>query len=101
MHGLSAKGQGIFSPSGIVTRPDDPAPHSEVVINNLGDNKLHYYLEREIEYAADGCNGDMRMSTVTFQLENTISDASALPEYVRALKDALAESRFKYPAAPC
>ena len=25
--------------------PDDPAPYAEVVINNLGGNKLDYYLQ--------------------------------------------------------
>ena len=36
--------------------PDDPAPYAGVVINNLGGNKLDYYLKRKIEYAADGCD---------------------------------------------
>ena len=27
--------------------PDDPAPYAEVVINNLGGNKLDYYLKSE------------------------------------------------------
>lgn len=61
--------------------PEDDAPYAEVVINNLGGNKLDYYLEREIEYAADGCAGDTRMSTVTVRLKNTLSDQS-LPDYV-------------------
>lgn len=61
--------------------PDDPAPYAEVVINNLGGNKLDYYLTREIEYVADGCDGNTRMSTVTIRLKNTLRDP-ALPEYV-------------------
>lgn len=61
---------------------DDPAPHAEVVINNLGGNKIDYYLTREIEYVADGCGGDTRMSTVTVRLTNTVKDADSLPEYV-------------------
>ena len=61
--------------------PDDPAPYAEVVINNLGGNKLDYYLRREIEYAADGCDGETRKSTVTIRLENTAPDKS-LPDYV-------------------
>ena len=40
--------------------PDDPAPYAGVVINNLGGNKLDYYLKRKIEYAADGCAGETR-----------------------------------------
>lgn len=62
--------------------PDDPAPYAEVVINNFGGNKMDYYLKREIEYAADGCTGDMRNSTVTVRLANTLTDAKGLPVYV-------------------
>lgn len=61
--------------------PDDPAPYAEVVINNLGGNKLDYYLERGIEYVADGCEGETRMSTVTVRLSNTVQDVPA-PDYV-------------------
>lgn len=61
--------------------PDDPAPYAEVVINNLGGNKLDYYLTREIEYAADGCDGETRMSTVTIRLTNT-APGGPLPDYV-------------------
>ena len=61
--------------------PDDPAPYAEVVINNLGGNKMDYYLKREIEYAADGCDGETRMSTVTIRLTNTVPD-KPLPDYV-------------------
>ncbi|WP_328363720.1 DUF4012 domain-containing protein [Mycobacterium sp. NBC_00419] len=61
---------------------EDPAPYAEVVINNLGGNKMDYYLERQIEYVADGCDGDTRMSTVTVRLTNTLSDPAPLPDYV-------------------
>jgi len=54
--------------------PEDPAPYAQVVINNLGGNKMDYYLKREIDYAADGCDGDTRNSTVTVRLTNTASD---------------------------
>lgn len=62
--------------------PDDPAPYAEVVINNLGGNKMDYYLDRQIEYVADGCDGDKRNSTVTVRLTNTVSDTAPLPDYV-------------------
>ncbi|GAY16517.1 DUF4012 domain-containing protein [Mycobacterium sp. shizuoka-1] len=62
--------------------PNDPAPYAEIVINNLGGNKMDYYLDRNIEYVADGCDGDRRMSTVTVRLTNTLSDPSPLPDYV-------------------
>jgi hypothetical protein len=61
--------------------PNDPAPYAEVIINNLGGNKMDYYLKRKIEYAADGCTGDMRNSTITVRLTNTAS-RDKLPDYV-------------------
>jgi hypothetical protein len=61
--------------------PDDPAPYAGVVINNLGGNKMDYYLERKIEYVADGCDGDTRLSTVTVHLTNTLADANPLSDY--------------------
>ena len=57
--------------------PDDVAPYAQVVVNNFGGNKMDYYLKREIEYAADGCNGDIRKSTVTVRLTNTRTDSTA------------------------
>jgi hypothetical protein len=61
--------------------PEDSAPYAQVVVNNLAGNKMDYYLKREIEYAADGCDGDVRNSTVTVRLTNTSSGAG-IPEYV-------------------
>lgn len=52
--------------------PDDPGPYAGVVVNNLGGNKLDYYLEREIEYTAGSCEGETRDSTVTVRLTNTL-----------------------------
>ena len=63
------------------TIPEDSAPYAEVVVNNLAGNKMDYYLRREIEYAADGCEGDTRNSTITVRLTNTASD-DALPESI-------------------
>lgn len=62
--------------------PEDPAPYAGVVINNLGGNKLDYYLKTEIEYAADDCRADTRESTVTVKLTNTVSPDAPLPDYV-------------------
>ncbi|MEH3138889.1 MAG: DUF4012 domain-containing protein [Mycobacterium kyogaense] len=64
--------------------PDDTAPFAGVVINNLGGNKLDYYLRTQIEYAADKCNEGTRPSTVTVKLTNTVPN-SPLPDYVAAL----------------
>jgi hypothetical protein len=62
--------------------PEDTGPFAQVVINNFGGNKMDYYLERDIEYAADGCDGEMRNSTVTVRLTNAATDVSRLPDYV-------------------
>lgn len=61
--------------------PDDSAPYAGVVINNLAGNKMDYYLDREIEYVADGCDSQTRMSTVTVRLKNTAQNVD-LPDYV-------------------
>ena len=63
--------------------PDDPAPYADVVINNLGGNKLDYYLTREIEYSAGDCDGPTRKSVVTVRLTNN-APADGLPDYVAA-----------------
>jgi hypothetical protein len=60
--------------------PDDAAPYAAVVINNLGGNKLDYYLKRGIEYAADNCDGKTRNSTVTIQLKSTVP--AGLPDFL-------------------
>ncbi|RVW09549.1 DUF4012 domain-containing protein [Prescottella agglutinans] len=54
------------------TVPDDAAPYAGVVVNNLGGNKLDYYLERDIDYTADSCAGDTRKSRVTVRLTNNL-----------------------------
>lgn len=61
--------------------PNDAAPYAEIVINNLGGNKMDYYLEREIEYVADACDGGTRNSTVTVRLKNA-APPGQLPDYV-------------------
>ena len=78
--------------------PDDTAPIAEVVINNFGGNKMDYYLKREIEYAADGCDCKMRNSTVTVRLTNTASgDMKSLPEYVAGSGGLPPDLPFKVP----
>jgi hypothetical protein len=77
--------------------PDDPAPYAEVVLNNLGGNKMDYYLSRQIEYAADGCEGDRRTSTVTIRLENSAPDKS-LPDYVASSAGLLPEIPITVPS---
>ncbi|MFM8855788.1 MAG: hypothetical protein ACKOI2_01010, partial [Actinomycetota bacterium] len=61
--------------------PEDTGPYANVILNNLGGNNMDYYLERKIEYAADGCDGETRNSTITVHLSNT-ADERNLPEYV-------------------
>lgn len=62
--------------------PDDPAPYAEFIVNNLAGNKMDYYLDRRIEYVADGCDHNTRVTTATIRLTNTLSDPSRLPDYV-------------------
>ncbi len=63
------------------TVPDDPAPYAGVVINNIGGNKLDYYLTRQITYEAGTCESNTRKSIVTVRLTNNIPD-QPLPDYV-------------------
>nr|ABP47240.1 conserved hypothetical protein [Mycolicibacterium gilvum PYR-GCK] len=77
--------------------PDDPAPYAGVVINNLGGNKLDYYLKTHIEYAADKCHGDTRASTVTVKLTNAVP-SEPLPEYVAGAAGLSPELGIEVPA---
>jgi hypothetical protein len=77
------------------TIPIDSAPYAEVVINNLAGNKMDYYLKREIDYSADGCDGDTRNSTVTVRLTNT-SD-KPLPKYLGDLNGLAPEFQLDVP----
>ncbi|MDG4664226.1 DUF4012 domain-containing protein [Mycobacterium sp. 236(2023)] len=61
--------------------PDGEGPFAAVVLNNLGGNKLDYYLKTQIEYAADECHGPTRASTVTVKLTNAVPNGP-LPDYV-------------------
>ena len=76
--------------------PEDSAPYAEVVVNNLAGNKMDYYLRREIEYAADGCDGDVRNSTITVRLTNTASD-KPLPDFVAGSGGLAPELQIKVP----
>lgn len=76
--------------------PDDEAPYAQVVINNLAGNKMDYYLERDIEYAADGCDGDTRNSTITVRLTNTATDRP-LPDNVAGAPGLAKEIPLKAP----
>lgn len=77
--------------------PEDAAPYAEVVINNLGGNKLDYYLRREIEYVADGCDGDTRMSTVTVRLKNDLPNDPNIPDYILGTAGLLPEIPLNLP----
>ena len=76
--------------------PEDSAPYAEVVVNNLAGNKMDYYLRREIEYAADGCDGDTRNTTITVRLTNTASD-TPLPDFVAGSGGLAPELPIKVP----
>lgn len=79
--------QGIIetTPLGHIV-PDDAAPYAGVVVNNLGGNKLDYYLQREIEYSAGSCAADVRESTVTVRLTNLLPGGNH-PAYVAGMFD--------------
>lgn len=68
------------------TVPDDPGPYAHVVINNLGGNKLDYYLEREIEYTAGSCEDGVRQSQVTVRLTNSLPEGD-YTNYVAGMFD--------------
>ena len=76
--------------------PGDEAPYAAVVINNLGGNKLDYYLRTEIEYAADACDGETRSSTVNVKLTNTVPN-EPLPDYVAAAEGLAPELLIEVP----
>ncbi len=76
--------------------PDDAAPFAAVVINNLGGNKLDFYLKPRIEYAADACKGDTRASTVTVNLTNAVPD-KPLPDYVAGVAGLSPEVPIRLP----
>jgi hypothetical protein len=77
--------------------PNDEAPYAQVIVNNLSGNKMDYYLKREIEYAADGCDGDMRNSTITIRLTNTATDRP-LPDYVAGVRGLAEEIQLRAPS---
>ncbi|UYP18450.1 DUF4012 domain-containing protein [Rhodococcus sp. Z13] len=66
--------------------PDDPAPYAGVVINNVGGNKLDYFLKREIEYIAESCEGDTRSTKVIVRLTNDLPPGD-YTEYVVGMFD--------------
>lgn len=76
---------------------DGPAPYAGIVVNNLAGNKVDYYLRRQIEYSADGCDGDTRKSTVTIRLTNT-TPAGPLPEYVTGSEGLLRQLPINVPS---
>ena len=63
------------------TLPSDEEPYAAVVVNNLGGNKLDYYLDAQVEYAADDCRGETRATTVNVTLDNN-APSESLPDYV-------------------
>lgn len=60
--------------------PDDSSPYAAVIINKFGGNKLDYCLKRGIEYAANGCSGKTRDSTVTMKLNSAVPPG--LPDFL-------------------
>lgn len=75
------------------TVPDDSAPYAGLVVNNLGGNKLDYYLERKITYSAGGCDDSTRRSLVSIQLKNKLPDGD-FTKYVAGTFDNSAGAPF-------
>lgn len=75
--------------------PGDAAPYAAIVVNNLGGNKLDYYLNRRIAYTADACTGDARNSTVTINLASSVPPG--LPDYVAASPGLAANAPINVP----
>ncbi|MGW5321830.1 DUF4012 domain-containing protein [Rhodococcus pyridinivorans] len=75
------------------TVPDDPAPYAGLVVNNLGGNKLDYYLERKITYTAETCEDTTRHSSVSIQLKNNLPSED-FTKYVAGTFDNSAGSPF-------
>ena len=61
-------------------------PYASVVVNNGGGNKLDYYLERTLTYAAGDCSAPARQSLVTIDLRNG-APLEPLPDYVAGRRD--------------
>lgn len=69
------------------TLSDTDGRFSAVVINNGGGNKLDYYLERGVTYAAAPCSSSTpHQATVTIRLTNT-APKSGLSDYVAGRAD--------------
>jgi hypothetical protein len=60
--------------------PEGPAPVAYPVVVNAAGNKLDYFLERSVAYAAGPCVDGERASSIAVQLRNT-APASGLPPY--------------------
>lgn len=61
--------------------PAGDRPVAYAVVNNASGGKLDHFLDRRVTYAAPGCDGERRLSTVTVQLRNDVPD-TALPPYL-------------------
>ena len=57
--------------------PTASGPYAQLVLNNGGGNKLDYFLQRQLTYTSGKCEGDMRSSTITATLTNTVTEAAA------------------------
>jgi hypothetical protein len=64
--------------------PKGNAPLAYPVVYSATGGKLDYFLDRSIRYAAAGCTGSRRRSTVAVTLRNSVPD-TALPAYLTIL----------------
>ena len=75
------------------TLPELPGPYAYVVVNNAAGNKMDYYLQRSVDYAAGSCASGRRTSRITVTFGNAAPSPDRLPEYVSARLDVAAATR--------
>lgn len=65
-----------------------PGPYAFLVVNNMGGNKMEYYLQRTLQYNLQQCQSGVATSEITTTLLNSIPRGVALPNYVDDRQDA-------------
>jgi hypothetical protein len=76
-----------------------PGPYAYVAVNNVAGNKMDYYLQRSVHYAAGGCTSGLRTSRLTVTFGNAAPAPARLPEYVSERLDVSAATRSQSTAA--
>jgi hypothetical protein len=84
------KEQAAFSALGITGSVSQaPGDYLMVLSQNLGENKMDYYMQRQITYSGTLTAGGAMQSTVTVDLHNTAPAGAVLTGYVGGARPAL------------